>query len=59
MAIDTQPYAFHKASAILGLTSFDMNDFLDMIIKANDEQLEAMLIQIKKEIKKRGANGIQ
>ena len=43
----------HRAPAIMGLTSFDMRKFLDMLIMANDEQLEAMKKVIVQEIEKR------
>lgn len=50
---DTQPYSFHKAPSIMGLTQFDWQDFFDLLAKANKPQIEAMLIEIQKEIKKR------
>lgn len=50
---DTQPYSLHKAPPIMGLTQWDFNDFQDMLVKANNIQLEAMERKIKEEIKKR------
>ena len=51
--MQAQPYAQHKAPAIMGLTFVDMQDFGDMIIKANELQLEAMAEAIDDELKKR------
>lgn len=51
-----QPYSLHKMPAVMGLTSFEFKDFLDMLIMANDEQLEAMKKAIVQEIEKRDKN---
>ena len=42
--------------SLMGLTFRDINNFLDILIKANDQQLDVLISQINKE-KVRRQNG--
>ena len=49
----SQPYIKHKSPVIMGLTQFEWQNFLDILIKTNDLQLEFMESEIRKEKVKR------
>lgn len=46
-------YLNHKMPAKMGMDCFDWQEFEEQLAKANKQQVEQMLIEIQREIKKR------
>ena len=51
--MEINPYLKHNAPPIMGLTSFYWKDFNDLLVMANDKQLEVMQRQIAMEKRRR------